>query len=201
MVRRTRPGISRFSGAQLRTVVRYAPRNDDSYMVVIHHHPLRTWPRLAGQDKARLQLPRLQRIIHFHLRLALDELGAAGRAHAALAGERQIHAGAQRGIENGFFVGDRHVAALAVDDQGSHRLRRRGYFDNFLRPRLAAELRDETLDVNAFVGNADLAAGRLDVLAHADRAADEDVIDACRRHQRTQQHAYLLAVEAAMQDR
>ena len=37
----------------------------------------------------------------------------------------------------------------------------------FLAPRLAAELGDEALDMNAVFGNADLAAGRLDVLAHA----------------------------------
>ena len=55
--------------------------------------------------------------------------------------------------------------------------------------------------MNAVFGDANLAAGRLDILAHAHRAADEDVIDARRRHQRAQQHAYLFAVEAAMQDR
>src|SRR6185437_3196332 len=99
--------------------------------------------------------------------------------HAALAGERQIHAGSQGCIENGFFLGDRHLAALAVDDQRRRRPGWRGRRDDFLRPRFAAELRDETLNVNALVRDADLAAGRLDVLAHADRAADEDVIDAC----------------------
>ena len=46
-----------------------------------------------------------------------------------------------------------------------------------------------------------VAAGRLDVLAHPGGAADEDVIDACRRHQRAQQHAHFLAVEPAVQDR
>src|SRR6185369_4536158 len=82
---------------------------DSSYVVVVHDHLVRTWPRLAGQDKACLQFPRLQRIIDFHLRVALDQLGAAGRAHAALAGERQIHAGAQGGIQDGFLLGDRYL--------------------------------------------------------------------------------------------
>ena len=97
-----------------------ASRNDEvdaSDVVVIDHDLVRHRPRLAGQDKPRLELPRLQRIIHFHARVALDQLGAAGRAHAALAGERQIHARAQRGIQNRFVLGHRHVAALAVDDQ------------------------------------------------------------------------------------
>src|SRR5262245_55360979 len=75
-----------------------------SHVVVIDHHFFRARPRLAGQDKSRLQLPRLQRIVHFHLRLALDQLGAAGRAHAALAGERQIHASAQGGLQNGLAL-------------------------------------------------------------------------------------------------
>ena len=37
---------------------------------------------------------------------------------------------------------------------------------------------NETLDMNALGGDADIPAGRLDVLAHAGGAADEDVIDA-----------------------
>ena len=34
-----------------------------------------------------------------------------------------------------------------------------------------------------------------------ERTADEDMIDACRRHQRAQQHPHLVAVEPAVQDR
>ncbi len=37
----------------------------------------------------------------------------------------------------------------------------------FFGARLAAELRDEALDMNTIRGDADLAAGRLDILAHA----------------------------------
>ena len=75
-----------------------------------------------------------------------------------------------------------------------------GGHDHF-RPRLAAELGDETLDMDAVLGNAELAAGRLDVLAHPCGAADEDVIDTRGRNQRAQQHPHLLAVEPAVQDR
>ena len=50
-------------------------------------------------------------------------------------------------------------------------------------------------------GDADIAAGRLDIVAHAGRAADEDVVDIGGRHQRAQQHPHLLAVEPAVQDR
>src|SRR5689334_8322728 len=138
-----------------------------SHVVVIDHDPFRARPRLAGENKSRLQLPRLQRIVHFHLRLAFDQLGAAGRAHAALAGEWQVHAGAQRRIQNGLTLGDRHLAALAVDDQRGHRFWRRAGFDDSLRARFAAKFGDETFDMDFLVGNADGAAGRLDVLAHA----------------------------------
>ena len=55
--------------------------------------------------------------------------------------------------------------------------------------------------MDTVLGNADVAAGRLDVLAHAGRTADEDVIDARCRHQRAQQHPHLVAVEPAVQDR
>src|SRR5882757_7578262 len=94
-------------------------------VIVVHHDLLRNRFGLAGQDKPRLQLPRLQRIIDVHLRVALDQFCAAGRAHAALAGERQVHACAQRGIEDSLALGHWHVAALAVDDERGHRLRRR----------------------------------------------------------------------------
>ena len=67
--------------------------------------------------------------------------------------------------------------------------------------RLAAELRHKTLDVNAVRRNADPAAGRLDVLAHPGRTADENVIDRCRRNQRAQQHPHLVAVKPPVQDR
>jgi hypothetical protein len=55
--------------------------------------------------------------------------------------------------------------------------------------------------MNPLRGDADIAAGCLDILAHAGGAADEDMIDACRRDQRAQQHPHLLAIEPAVQDR
>src|ERR1700716_871696 len=61
--------------------------------------------------------------------------------------------------------------------------------------------RHKTLDMNTLRGNADIPAGRFDVLAHAGRAADEDMIDISRRGQRAQQHPHLFAVEPAVQDR
>src|SRR6202047_5438153 len=86
-----------------------------SNVIVVYHDLFGNRPRLAGQDEARLELPRLKRIVHFHLRIALYQLGAAGRAHAALAGERQVDACAQGSIEDGLALGNRHLAALAVD--------------------------------------------------------------------------------------
>src|SRR6266702_7405316 len=96
-----------------------------SNMVVVHHHPLGRRLGLAGQDKAGLQFPWLQRIVDVHRRLTFHQLRATGRAHAALACERQIDAGAQRGIEDRLVLGHRNVAALAVDDEGRNRLWRR----------------------------------------------------------------------------
>jgi len=55
--------------------------------------------------------------------------------------------------------------------------------DHGFRSRLAAEAGDEAFDMNALGGDADVAAGRLDLIAHSGRAADEDVVDALRRHQ------------------
>src|SRR5262245_8961098 len=83
-----------------------------SHVVVVDDDSFGARLGLAGQDETRLQLPRLQRIIHFHRCLALDQLGPAGRAHAALAGEGQVDAGAERRIEDGLSLGDRHLAAL-----------------------------------------------------------------------------------------
>src|SRR5882757_10480776 len=170
-------------------------------VIVIDHDPVRARPCLAGQNEPRLQLPRLQRIIHFHLCVALDQLGAAGRTHAALAGERQVHAGAQGGVENGFTLGHRHLAALAVDDQRGDGFRRCARCHDLLGPRFATELRDKALDMDALFGDPDVTAGRLDVLAHARWTADEDMIDTRGRHQRAQQHPHLVAIEPAMQDR
>src|SRR5882757_2775536 len=170
-------------------------------VVVVDHDLPGARLGLAGENKARLQLPRLQRIVQIHRRIALDQLGAAGRAHAALAGEWQVHAGAQRGVEDRLAVGHRHLAALAVDNQSGHRLRRCTRSNNGLRPRLAAEFRDKALDMDTLVGDADLAAGRLDRLAHPARTADEDMVDGRGRHQRAQQHPHLLAIEPPVQDR
>src|SRR4051812_26010165 len=55
--------------------------------------------------------------------------------------------------------------------------------------------------MDTLLRDAKIATGRLDVLAHAGRTADEDVIDAFRRYQRAQQHPNLVAVEPAVQDR
>src|SRR5262249_8115791 len=117
--------------------------------------------RLAGENEPCLQLPRLKRVIDVHLRLALDQLGAAGRAHAALAGKGQIDAGTQGGIEDGFTLGDRHLAPFAVDYQRRERFWRRARRNDRLRARLAAKPRHKALDMDTLLGNADVAASRL----------------------------------------
>ncbi len=55
--------------------------------------------------------------------------------------------------------------------------------------------------MDAVFGNADVAAGRLDVLAHSRWTADEDMIDGRGGDQRAQQHAHFFTVEPAVQDR
>src|SRR6185312_17467191 len=104
--------------------------------------------------------------------------GAAGRAHATLAGEWQVDTGAQRRIEDRLTVGNGHLFPFAVDDQRRERLGRRARLDDLFRTRLAAEAGDEALDMDAILGNADVTASRLQLIAHAGRAADEDMIDA-----------------------
>src|SRR5664279_343865 len=195
------PSPTRGEGARCRYLCASIQSHHALNVVVIHRNLVGHRPRLAGQNKAGLELPWLQRIIHLHARIAFDKLGATGRAHAALAGERQIHPCPQRRIKDRFLRGDRYLATLAVDDQRRRRFRRRASRHDRFRARLAAEPRDETLDMNTVPFNADIAAGCLDILAHAGGAADEDVIDAGRRHQRAQQHPHLLAIEPAVQDR
>src|ERR1700731_608103 len=48
-----------------------------SNVIVIDHDLVRNRLGLTGENKTRLQLPRLQRIVHIHLGLAFDQLGAA----------------------------------------------------------------------------------------------------------------------------
>src|ERR1700751_917107 len=54
--------------------------------------------------------------------------------------------------------------------------------------------------MDALRGNSNIAACRLDFIAHAGGAADEEMVDALSAYQRAQQHPHLLAVKAAMED-
>jgi hypothetical protein len=54
--------------------------------------------------------------------------------------------------------------------------------------------------MDAIRGNSNIAARRLDFLAHAGGATNEEMVDALSAHQRAQQHPHLLAVKPAMQD-
>src|SRR5689334_23984973 len=117
-------------------------------MIVVHHDLVGNRLGLASQHKAGLKFPRLERIVHVHLGLALHKPGTTSRAHTALAGERQVDTGAERGIEDRFVFRDRHLPPLAVNDERGQRFWRRTWRYDLLRTRLAAEAGDEAFDMN-----------------------------------------------------
>ncbi|UFW51297.1 MULTISPECIES: hypothetical protein [Bradyrhizobium] len=68
-------------------------------------------------------------------------------------------------------------------------------------PRLATEFRDETLDVDTIVGDADFVTDRFAFLAHAERTTEEDMLDSLRRHSERNSTLTFLAVQSAVRDR
>src|SRR6516165_6149783 len=97
-----------------------------SHVIVIDHDLFCNRLRLASENVPCLELPWLERIVQLHLRPALHQLGAAGRAHAPLAGKGQIDTGAQSRIQDSLAFSDRHLPPFAVDNQRGESLRRRG---------------------------------------------------------------------------
>src|SRR3990172_5011119 len=95
-----------------------------SHLIVVHHQPLRLRHGLAGEDEPALDLPRLQAVVGGHLGLALDEPGAAGAAHAALAGVGHADASRQRGIDH--LPARRHDESVAYAIEDGNRLRADG---------------------------------------------------------------------------
>ena len=73
--------------------------------VVVEDDARRRRVRLAGEDVAVRDLLGLEGVVDVHRHRALDQLGAAGAAHAAAAGERQVGAHLQRGLEDAHVVG------------------------------------------------------------------------------------------------
>src|SRR5580658_2704493 len=70
------------AGAALHSLFAAPP----SHRVKIELYPRRHRPRLAREHVARFELPGLEGVVDVHRDLALDELAAAGAAHAAPAG-------------------------------------------------------------------------------------------------------------------
>ena len=73
---------------------------------------------LAGQHELLLDLGGLEGVVAHHLDLAVDHLGAAGAAHPALAGERQVAAHGLRGVEHGRVARHRRGRRTPVEDDG-----------------------------------------------------------------------------------
>ena len=73
--------------------------------VVVEHDRLGGRVRLAGEHVAALDLVGLEGVVGVHRDGAVDQPGAAGAADAALAGEGQVGADPERGVEDGFVVG------------------------------------------------------------------------------------------------
>src|SRR5660398_229889 len=78
-----------------------AALRDRSGLVIVHGDRGAHRARLTREHEPGLGLPRLQRVVHGHLDRALADLGAAGGTHPALAGERQVEATGQGGVEHG----------------------------------------------------------------------------------------------------
>ena len=74
--------------------------------------------RLAGQDVARVDLGGFEGEVAAHVRLARGDPRAAGAADAALAGERQVRAGALGAVEDGRVPGQGERGGTAVEDDG-----------------------------------------------------------------------------------
>src|SRR5206468_2545452 len=73
---------------------------------------------LAGKDKTLVEFVLVQGVVAAHLHGAGGDLGAAGAAHATLAGEREIGANPLRGIEDGHVDRQRQGGLAAVEDHG-----------------------------------------------------------------------------------
>jgi hypothetical protein len=175
-------------------------KNHALLLVVVDDHTGGGWAGLAAEDEADLELPWFQRIVQFHFDAAFQEFGAAGRAHAALAGERQIEAGAQRGVEDDFTFGNRNFGAGSIDDDRGDRLGLGVRAERARRLRAAAEGGIEPLDVDLGSGEADAGEGGLGGLDHAKGAADISVIDRGAAEDAGEQGVHFLAVEAAVED-
>ena len=89
--------------------------------------------RLAGEHVAALDLVGLERPVGVHRDRALDDLGPAGAADAALAGEREVGAHPERGLQDGYVVGAQVERRSRGRRAGSSRGR---------RPRAPPELGD-----------------------------------------------------------
>jgi hypothetical protein len=143
-----------------------------------------------------------QREVALHAHLALEQLGAAGAAHARLAGERHLQAGRRGGVEHVALVRMEVDDALhAVADDGhlgvggvafAHRL-------HCLRARGIGDA--EALDVDPLGRHAGGEQRRLGLVVDAVRAADEGMVDRGRIDQRAEKLADLLPADPPAMER
>ena len=85
------------------------------FLVEIDNHCITHRVCLAGQNKALLNLPWFKPVGDIHINLTLKQLCLAGRAHATLAGIRQIHALINAGVEDVLTIdGELELTGAAV---------------------------------------------------------------------------------------
>src|SRR6185437_16449581 len=93
------------------------------FLVEIQHQLVADRKALAAEHEAARHFVVFEREVRIHVHLAVDNLAAAGGAHAALARVRQVYALLQRRIEHAVAVlVDEEAAAVAVLDHGDFAL-------------------------------------------------------------------------------
>lgn len=69
------------------------------FVVKVYDYLVTDWVCLAGQNKAVFYFPGLQAVADIHVNFAFQQFCFAGSTHAILAGERQVHALVDAGVE------------------------------------------------------------------------------------------------------
>src|SRR5664280_1549662 len=173
-----------------------AALRDRSGLVIVHGDRGTHRARLTREHEPGLGLPRLQRVVHGHLDRALADLGAAGGTHPALAGERQVEATGQGGVEHGVCWTDLQLGLDAVQHHGEMT----GVAgDNWPDDGGADMRRTEQLEVDMGRRYAEVEQRLPDLHRHWLRAAEEGFVDAIQLDHRRGQLPHLLGSDPAVE--